>query len=539
MLCKAYEFTMTERKLTETEKKVAAAAKNGAWLDLRSLDEKDREVRSSVLVELLSGENVHRKGVRLRGAIFKQEVDLGFLEVSFSLYFWECTFLSRVNFDNSKINDLNLTHSEFKDVFTADRMEAAGTFWADKAKFEAGLSIYGGHICGNFDLVGATVSAAEQAIQGTNLKVDGDLFTRSAQDGTPFTCLGRLLLQGATIGGDWDCCGGIFRGFGQESTAVINAQRIKVLGNILMRTPDYDAEVATPFQAHGKILLEGATVDGNWELAGGISEGVSASAITVSDAFITTAQTSLGSVNLSNAAFGALSFIPPSNPNDWKVHGMTYRELYDPESFAGDRMLAFLKESDEGKFFPQPYRQLFKVLRDLGHTKEATTVAIAMRNVEFERFLSGKDDNSPWWRLKVLLMWPFRFLHKHLISYGYSPARAMGWAFGIWAFATIVYSTIASHILDYMMPIVAAVDKQPHRVFSAPIFALDKFLPVVDLGQKNAWYPKVAQFGTLWYTDPGWWLIILNLFLTLSGWVIVTLLLAGATGLMKRINTDD
>jgi len=70
---------------------------------------------------------------------------------------------------------------------------------------------------------------------------------------------------------------------------------------------------------------------------------------------------------------------------------------------------------------------------------------------------------------------------------------------------------------------------QHYETFFAGIYALDLFLPVVDLGQEKAWAVTTpVLFG--W----GWWLRVASFLYQVAGWVIISLGLAAVTGFVQR-----
>ena len=68
-----------------------------------------------------------------------------------------------------------------------------------------------------------------------------------------------------------------------------------------------------------------------------------------------------------------------------------------------------------------------------------------------------------------------------------------------------------------------------YETFFAGIYALDLFLPVVDLGQEKAWAVTTpVLFG--W----GWWLRVASFLYQVAGWVVISLGLAAVTGFVQR-----
>jgi hypothetical protein len=66
-----------------------------------------------------------------------------------------------------------------------------------------------------------------------------------------------------------------------------------------------------------------------------------------------------------------------------------------------------------------------------------------------------------------------------------------------------------------------SADSGAHPHWSPPLFALDLLLPVIDLGQENAW----RLSGTAQWTAA---------LLSILGWVLATSVATGASRLLRR-----
>lgn len=68
-----------------------------------------------------------------------------------------------------------------------------------------------------------------------------------------------------------------------------------------------------------------------------------------------------------------------------------------------------------------------------------------------------------------------------------------------------------------------------YETFFAMIYALDVFLPLVDLGQESTWAVTApVTFGA------GWWLRVATFLYQVAGWVVTSLGLAAITGFVQR-----
>lgn len=204
----------------------------------------------------------------------------------------------------------------------------------------------------------------------------------------------------------------------------------------------------------------------------------------------------------------------------------------------------WLYHADECRYDPQPYDQMAKVLETHGYEDAFREVIIAKR---IERRRKGQ---LPAWMSFfdwLLLDVPVR--------YGYRPWRAIAWGAIICIVAALLFWL--GHSAGLMVPadgdvLVNANEKKQEYVMSLPAagrdearqaplmeflpegyaqfipptYALDLFLPIIDLGQERFWIPDATH-------SLGLWLWVLKWFVILSGWYLTTLFISSFTGLLR------
>jgi hypothetical protein len=149
-------------------------------------------------------------------------------------------------------------------------------------------------------------------------------------------------------------------------------------------------------------------------------------------------------------------------------------------------------------YTPQVYDQLSTAYRREGRDEAARQVEIAKQ----------------WQRRKALrpagklLNW----LLYVTVGYGYRTWLAAIWLAGLLACGTWIFDRA------YPADIVWAGDGGPP--FHALAYTLDVLLPIVDLGQQNAWQPQGAAMYWSWAFMG-------------AGWVLTTAVAAGLTGLAR------
>ena len=218
------------------------------------------------------------------------------------------------------------------------------------------------------------------------------------------------------------------------------------------------------------------------------------------------------------------------------------------------------------EFRPQPYTQFAKVMRASGHMGEARKALMARDTILFReaekadrvalRAAWGGTDAKRgdcgwiWLRLQGRRFWAG--LSRRVIGHGHKPERALFWALGAWGVGTLLY--FIAYRVGLMVPNsdvimvssewLAAVQAKPdaptmawmqdgvlaskhYETFFAGIYALDLFLPIVDLGQESAWAVTTT-------TACGWVLRVGTLLYQIAGWIIVSLGIAAVTGFVQR-----
>lgn len=239
---------------------------------------------------------------------------------------------------------------------------------------------------------------------------------------------------------------------------------------------------------------------------------------------------------------------------EFKFDGFKYNHL-SVIDLNSETLINLLNKMPE--FKPQPYKQLAKVLRNMGHHKEADDVMIKY-NEELR-----KKDFVTFNRLFIsILKWIYGFTS----GYGYKPMRVLGTMFIFWFFCSLFYWN-ASKVAVFAPnnPLVfqkkdcyqcnVNSDGTPwsdifswekynstnnwvlnenldgeYTTFNSFMYSLDVILPIVDLQVEKDWGQYVAmKDGTL--NDFTRWLMWFEI---LFGWIYSLILVAILSGLAKN-----
>ena len=146
---------------------------------------------------------------------------------------------------------------------------------------EGEVNLGAADIKSNLECDGGTFkNPRKTALNGDSLKVGGNVFLRRAVNSqgkaTPFLADGEVNLLGADVRGGLECDGGTFMNPGATA---LDAERLKVGGNVFLgRAVDSHGKV-TPFNAEGEVDLIGGDIRGGLECDGGTFKNPSATAL--------------------------------------------------------------------------------------------------------------------------------------------------------------------------------------------------------------------------------------------------------------------
>jgi hypothetical protein len=246
-----------------------------------------------------------------------------------------------------------------------------------------------------------------------------------------------------------------------------------------------------------------------------------------------------GQVNLEGATVGELKDDWSGNRRDtgyWpddgrlRLDGFTYDRLAGQPQASVDQRLDWIcgqyQTSAKGSaagFATQPYEHLAALYRRAGQDTEARKVAIARR-----RDLRKYGDLS---RYRKFGNW---FLD-NTIRYGYQAWRAA--VLLVIAFAAFWIISVLAQNRHVIVPVGDLVGVHPvpvatHCTSSYPCFypfgyAIDVVVPIVNVHQADNW-------GMDGHAPWGWAWVAVTWLMTGLGWALVTLLVAGYTGLVRQ-----
>ena len=504
------------RPLSRAERKLLACAASGkvaAFGKERPESANDANDANTVRGEFirflaLGGDEdapVHEKGVQLRRAWITGTLDLEGVETKGGLFLVRSAFEAAPVFLDARIRgSLNLTGSKMPGL-RGDRLTCDGSLFLRQKFVATGeVRLLGAKIGSNLYCDGGTFqNEGQNALSADGIDVNGDVFLN-----TNFTATGEVRLLGAKIGGDLVLRAGTFA----SDKVAVNLERASVNGSMMINRVKIEA---------GKINLSGATVARHIDDADSWNQGV------ILDGFV-------------YGAFGGTAPTDAKMRIDWLDQ--------QPGAHSG-------KDGNGSTFRPQPWQQLRKVLREMGHYEAAREVGIAFERRKGECGLIGQTPEiSVGQALRAVGGSVYgktaRLLHigyGALVGYGYRPLRLLMIATVVWlvfgggyfaaarwdgAFVPSTQALFSRYGGMCGLPAhVRWTDCKAIRLeypqFYPLAYSLNVLLPVGNLGQEGTWRPETGTWGGRIAQFAVW-------FETLFGWMAGLILVAVVSGLAKR-----
>ncbi|MFA5922261.1 MAG: hypothetical protein WC856_13380 [Methylococcaceae bacterium] len=559
----------------------------------------EKIVRASFLRFLALGGDeyapIHENGVLLQGAWVGDNLNLESAILPHNLGLLNC-YLSAITLRYSKVHGFVGFQGCYVGSFDGDCMECSGDvflnedFIATSTVRLANAQISGCLDCSNAVFNDDLSGDDNVGALACNNAVIGKVFLNKG-----FSANGTVSLSGAQIGSDLLCFDGKFDGKGKDALLCTGA----VINGFV--------NLSKGFTANGMVCLSGAQIGSYLNCRGATFDGTSntspsgypnglalrAETMTVNGIlFFNHLKSVKGAISLMSSKVGSLE----DDTWDWlkgelMLDGFVYDRLAGSAPTDAKRRLAWLDKqfdshgglTDNGSNFrPQPWRQLQKVLHDMGYVEDERQVAISFEDRLRNADLIGQTPKS--WNNQIAWMYRKISCFSHwffgwLIGYGYRPIRLFLIMLVVWLacgmfywYATLNGVFAPSNPLVFQNPeyavcvpdseaAIAERAKTPSEApppikgagnwylceklreeytgFSPLVYSLDLILPLVDLQQECDWAPMIPTPNNTWVGE----LFAHSLkhitrlvmwFEILFGWMSSLLLVAVVSGLTKR-----
>lgn len=536
-----YEALTGQDALTPAETKLIAAVREGRpcflcdpenpALPTSAEDDKTR-IRADLLRLLILGGTrdcgLHERGVTLFGGWIVGPLDLAYCTARGATMLHFCRFPEEPRLEQARLQLLSLDNSQLDQGLFAQGARIKGSLFLSTLTATGTVDVNAARIGGQLACAGATLDGKDgMALNAQGVTVGQGFFLRN------LSATGTVDVNGAQIGGQLDCTGARLDGKGGWA---LNAQRLRVTQSLIFRS------------------LGGAVI---------------------------------GRINLIAAHVGDLvddRAVWPTTANDLILDGFTYDRLAGtaPTTLAARKDWLHAGSHWQGEFRPQPYTQLARVLRQMGHAGEARKVLIEREKLlgnsrraarwkearqklpEFHRELPALAANAFDWCWDRIALWVAGYgqdarrsivalallfaiatglAHKTWVEGSFAPNSAVILASPGWAEATArdclptAFEGCDPNPAQTWANTFTASADQPTQgadwdSFNALGYGADLVVPFLDLGQTDAWAPSKDRGN--W----GWWLWFMRWVLAALGWVVTGLGVAAVTGVMQRNQPD-
>jgi hypothetical protein len=519
----------------------------------------DRQVRATLIRALLLGGDdlpvMHEKGLRLGGAWVTGTLDLEGCRIPRDIGLLDCRFEAIPVLRSAVIDTLSLDGSVLPGL-NADRLEARGDLLFRAATIEGAIALKGARIEGDLVFDGTTLARPDDVcLSAERIAVRGGALFRGAH------VEGEIVLAGGRIGGHLDLVGATID---RPEGFAIEANSVTVGGDVALRhatiTGSFDLQTA---RVGGDLDLSGATLSA----PGGMALNLDRTKV-VAAFFLRQGARVDGTLSFAGAELGAILDDPASWPakGDLVLNRCLYGAFLGAAADAPTRLEWLSRQTPSrwgDDFWPQPYEQLAKVLREMGHDDDARSVL--MEKERLSRRSRRERTANPVRRSILLLTDSFLGL---TTGYGRMPLLALVWMFVLWALGAMLYTHLQT--VGALRPYSAVILRSPEWVlcsvpqgerlfmvslgaerdglavpgqtqmacylqqpeadafpkFNAIMLSAEAIIPGLGVGQKDIWSPDTRT--PIGYV--GKWFAY---FQTLAGLALGLLAVAGFSGIVK------
>lgn len=364
-----------EDLLTPAELTLIAAAEKGATaqigLTVPTLKSPNVLIRAALLRYFILGGckdfRTQPSGITVNGAWIGDMLDLSFTTARGPIDLFNCYIAEKPQMMQLTADGLTMVGCTLADGLNAARLQISGNVTLNGSRIDGKVSLSGGEIKGHLSCTRATLrNEGASALKAQGLKVASSVLL----EGT--TATGQVSFLGSQIGGQLVCIGAEFH---NPAGHALNAQSTQIRGDALL------CYVTT----QGEVSFVGAEINGVLDCSHATmrnpdNDALNLQRLVLREGFIwRRIKDVAGAVDLTSAHVGDLW----DDPESWAACDGLYLSGFIYDVLHGgidvpDR-LAWLKKgaTSRREFYPQPYEQLAKLLRDTGHRSHARAIMVA------------------------------------------------------------------------------------------------------------------------------------------------------------------
>lgn len=376
--------------LTPAEEALLQAARKGeaarVGLTVPNLMAPHVVIRAALLRYLILGGckdfPTQPSGITLRGAWIAGTLDLSFTQAHGPIDFFNCHFAAKPLMLQTRADGLAIVGCTLADGINAARIQIAGNLTLNDSRVTGKVSLSGGVIKGHLSCTQAVLrNEGASALKAQGVSVASSVLLQGTQ------ATGLVSFLGAQIGGQLVA---LDVSLSNPTGHALNCQSVVVRGDAFLRGAETLGEVSFMGAEINGVLDCGTATMRHPE-----GEALNAQRLVVREGFIWRRLRDVaGAVDLTSAHVGDLW----DDPESWAKCDMLYLSGFRYDVLHGginvEDRLAWLKKGavSRREFYPQPYEQLARLLRDTGHRSDARTIMLAKEQEQ------RKAARARWWR---------------------------------------------------------------------------------------------------------------------------------------------
>ena len=458
---------------------------------------------------LIKGNAIALCGVYVRGTL-----NLENILSTYSLSLVNCHFPERVNMSYARIRLLNL-----------------GGSYAECGVDLIGANIGGDLLCnkGIFKSNKDKAALNKEAITADGIRIGGNAFLRygfQAEGGVRFSC--------ADVAGNLDCSGGMFINPGKDAFV---ASGVKIGGSLHMKSSNDDE----PFVVDGKVILNAAKIGVDWDCMGGCFGDINAESAKIGNSLFWLRVSGSGTVNLQGATADIFDYDKYLQPGfNFILDGFAYRQFAEHKDVQS-RIKWLDSRPGRREFSPQPFEHAAKILFAMGHDSDAREVLLEKERrltehgiLDWRKFARQHiwDRFAGYgYRLRRTVVWSAAVIVAGTVIFDY----ADNFCHIVPSQPAVVVSDKYAGAQTHKCAIEGAPTKETVRLFpdypkfQPFMYSVDVFFPFFALHQEPYWEPKAGEGNeiVIYLLRVWFW------FEVAAGWLLTSLLVLSVTGLLR------
>lgn len=446
----------------------------------------------------LPGFKPHRNGVRIVGAIIDDPIDFTNAQIPYEVRLEHCQFMKGATFIRATFAGLvSFDGSAFNGDVTFHHAKAEEGIFVRNTVFKGQVDFDSADISGNFVAGWAAFQNKENPANFTRLTVGGDTSFNFAEFDT------QAYFMSADIG----------HSFTAQEARFYNAARfdeIKVGSDAQFQKAEFD----------GGVDFESAAIAGNFGVPGAKFQSKKEPALfrlmKVGGYAVFNDAVFNGPVDFRYAEFAWLDLSGASLPNvvsQFQMQGMSYKYISasqnEPESHE-----VLLKLANQSAYSADVFSRLEDFFLREGYRRHADEAFIEGKLRVRERYYPSGRSFREYLLSGDWLRWLGSTVLYLLVGYGRRPWQAVVPCAALIVVGCILFSP------NKMEPRNPA---ETPRVYNRFWYSFGLFLPFVDLQADKLWKPKADQTFLRNYVQVH----------TLLGWILIPIVLAALTGLIR------